>query len=59
MESEDLLLLLIENMCRETPVGIEELPLHHIAHAQIALCHVSDVIAMRVHNDVFISLLEA
>ena len=59
MESEHFFLMFVEDMSREASVCIEKLPLHHTAHAQISLCHVADMIAVRIHDYVFIRLFKA
>ena len=50
--------MLIKDVRCEAPVCIKKLPLHHAAHTQISLCYVSDVVATRVHDNIFVGLLE-
>lgn len=48
----------IEDVRAETSMRVEELPFHHTAHAQVAFCHVSNMIALRIHDDILVGLLK-
>lgn len=50
--------MLIEYMCRKTSVCTEHLPSHRVSHPQFPLCHKSDVITVRIHDDIFVRLLK-
>ena len=59
MEAQNLLLVLVKNMCCEAPVGSERLPRHSIAHTEITLCNVADMVASWIHDNVAIGLFES
>lgn len=56
---QDFLFVLVEYVRGEASVSPEPLSSHHIAHAQIPLRHVADVISLRIHDDIFVGLLES
>lgn len=57
--SQDLFSILIKYMCGKAPVCTEHLSLEHAPHSQIFLRHKSNVLSLRIHDDIFVSLLEA
>lgn len=59
MESQYFPFLPIKDMCRETPMGLEHLPGHRVPKPVVPLGKVADVIAVGIHDDVAICLLEA
>lgn len=56
---QHLVLVLIKNMRHEASVCAEPLTRHGIGHALLLLRHISNVIALRVHDDILIRLLES
>ncbi len=55
---QNLLLKLVKNMRRKTPMRSEHLPRHHIASPQLPLGNKSNMIPLRVHDNVLIRLLK-
>ena len=49
----------IEDVCRKSPVGAEPLSAHCLRNSPIVFCHVSDMVAVRIQDHVFIGLLKA
>ena len=57
--SQDFFFVLVEYVRCEASVGPEPLSSHHVSHAQFPLCHIPNVIPLRIHNDVFVRLLKS
>ena len=51
--------MLIKNVCGEAPMSAEHLPSHHITHSQLHLSHIADMVALRIHDHVFVRLLKS
>ena len=50
---------LVEYVCRKASVCIEHLPFEHASHPQILLRHKSNMLSLRIHDHVFVRLLES
>lgn len=48
----------VEDMRYEASMCPEPLTCHSIGHALFLFCHVANMISLRIHNDIFIRLLE-
>lgn len=57
--SQDFFFVLVEYMRGEASVGPEPLSRHHIAHTQPPLRHIANMVSLRIHDDVFVRLLES
>lgn len=51
--------MFVEHMCDERTVGIEPLTGHHLSYPLFLLRHVSDMVPVRIKNNVSICLLKA
>lgn len=50
--------MLVKDVSSKTPMRPKPLSRHHIPHPQLSLCHVADVVPVRIHDDVFVGLLK-
>ena len=53
------LLIPVKNMRLECPVSLQPLSCHRLSYPTIMLGHISNVVSLRIHNDISIRLLEA
>lgn len=59
VEPQYLLLVSIKDVRREASVRLEHLPRHGVAYAMLLLCEISNVVSVRIHDDIAIRLLKA
>lgn len=51
--------MLVEDMSGEAAMSAENLPRHSFAHRVVLLSDESDVVSLRIEDDIFVRLLEA
>jgi hypothetical protein len=57
--SQNLIFVPVKHMCHKTSVSAERLPCHCISKSLLLLCHVPNMISLRIHDDVFVRLFKA
>jgi hypothetical protein len=57
--SQNLIFVPVKHMGHETSVSAERLPCHCISESLFLLCHVPDVVSLRIHDNVFVRLFKA